>query len=166
MDKTQLSIYLIKQSGSQYSSVFWLNANDESTPKAGLAALMTEVTGIPADSTVTDAHKEEQLVQQARQWLSQQDNNKWLIVYDNYDDPCLPGMDSSTGYDIRTYFPQREQGSILITTRSPRLFFAKQLPLKKMEDTKQSLAILAAPSGRTTKGGKTRLVATKHNHNS
>jgi hypothetical protein len=75
-------------------------------------------------------------------------------VYDNYDDPRLPGMDSSTGYDIRTYFPQRTQGSILITTRSSRLPFAKQVRLKKLEDIEQSLAILAARSRGKVDGGK------------
>lgn len=66
-------------------------------------------------------------------------------------------MGSSTGYDVRAYFPPRAQGSILITTRSPRLLFAKQLPLKKLDDVEQSLAILAAGSGRTVDGGKTKI---------
>jgi hypothetical protein len=107
MGKTQLSIRFIKESGSQYSSVFWLNAKDENRLKAGLAAFATEVTGTSAPSYLTDMHEEERLVQQARQWLSEQGNDKWLIVYDNYDDPYFPGIDSSTGYDIRTYFSQR-----------------------------------------------------------
>jgi hypothetical protein len=64
-------------------------------------------------------------------------------------------MDSLTGYDIRRYFPARAQGSILITTRSPRLSFAKQLRLKKLEKIEQSLAILAARSGRNVTGGET-----------
>ena len=154
MGKTQLGIHLIKRSASTYSAVLWLNAKDEDTLKAGLAALGAEFTETSAYSSLTDTHEEERLVQQARQWLSQPGNDKWLVMYDNYDDPRLPGMDSSTGYDIRAYFPSRAQGSILITTRSPRLRFAKQLPLKKLEDIKQSLAILAATSGRKVDGGK------------
>lgn len=43
---------------------------------------------------------------------------------------------------------------MLITTRSPRLVFAKQLPLKKLGDIEQSLAILAAGSGCKVDGGK------------
>jgi hypothetical protein len=97
--KTQLSIQFIKRLGSQHPSVFWLNAKDESTVKGGLAALAIEVTEGPATSALIDIHEEERLVQQARQWLSQCDNARWLIVYDNYDDPRLPGMDSVTGYN-------------------------------------------------------------------
>ena len=154
MGKTQLSMRLIQRSGGEYSSVWWLNAKDENTLKAGLAALASEVTTSSATSSLADAHEEERLVQQARQWLSDRGNDKWLMVYDNYDDPRLPGMDSSTGYDIRNYFPPRAQGSILITTRSPRLLFAKQLQLKKLENIEQSLAILATGSGREVSGGK------------
>ncbi|KAL2037794.1 hypothetical protein N7G274_009519 [Stereocaulon virgatum] len=152
MGKTQLGIHMIRRSASRYSSVYWLNAKDENTLKAGLAALAMEVTEISASPVLTDVHEEERLVQQARQWLSQQGNDKWLIVYDNYDNPRLPGIDSATGYDIRTYFPSRAQGSILITTRSPRLTFAKQLRITKLQDIDQSLAILATRSGRKVDG--------------
>lgn len=154
MGKTQLSIHMIQRSGSQYSSVFWLNAKDENTLKAGLTALAVQVAEIPASSTIADVHEEERLVQQARQWLSQRGNDKWLVVYDNYDDPCLPGIESSTGYDIRRYFPPRAQGSTLITTRSPRLPFGKQLQLQKLDNIEQSLAILVARSGRKVVRGK------------
>ena len=116
---------MIRRIGSQYSLVYWLNTKDENTLKAGLAVLAVEVAETPVSSTLTDVHEEERLVHQARQWLSQADNNRWLIVYDNYDDPRLPGMDSATGYDIRKYFPLRAQGSTLITTRSQRLPFRR-----------------------------------------
>jgi hypothetical protein len=41
----------------------------------------------------TDPQEEEQLVRQARQWLSRPDNDSWLVVYDNYDDPRLPELE-------------------------------------------------------------------------
>ena len=159
--KTQLGIHMIRRSGGRYSLVYWLNAKDENTLKAELAVLALEVTEISASSTLTDAYKEERLVQQARQWLSQQGNDKWLIVYDNYDNPRLPGIDSATGYDIRAYFPSRAQGSILITTRSPRLAFAKQLRVTKLQDIGQSLAILATRSGRKVDGGGRKTIDTE-----
>jgi len=150
MGKTQLSVHLARQSVHTYSSILWFNAKDESTLKAGMAALAAEVT----EYSARDMHEEERMVQQARLWLSQPSNDRWLLVYDNYDDPCLPGIDSSTGFDIRQYFPQRAQGSILITTRSPRLSFAKQLRLQKLDNINQSLTILATRSGREINGGE------------
>jgi hypothetical protein len=153
MGKTQLSIQFAKRFGETYSSVFWLNAKDENTLKAELAALTAQVMGNHISSSRTDS-QEERMVQQAREWLSRPDNNKWLVIYDNYDDPRLSGINSSTGYDIRDFFAYRAQGSILITTRSPRLAYAKQLRLNKFDDVNQSLTILARQSGRTTEGGE------------
>ena len=103
---------------------------------------------------MTDVQEEERMVRRAREWLSQRDNGGWLLVYDNYDDPRLPGIQSSTGYDIRDFFPHRAQGSILITTRSPRITFAKQLRLQKLDNVDQSLAILATRSGRRINEGE------------
>ena len=154
MGKSQLSIHFARRFADTYSSLFWLNAKDESTLKAGLAALAAQVTEDRVPPTVTGLHKEEWMVQQARQWLSRPGNDRWLVVYDNYDDPRLPGIDSSTGYDIRNFFPQRVHGSILITTRSPRLTFAKNLRLGKLDDINQSLTILATRSGRKVKEGE------------
>ena len=151
MGKTQLSVQFATRFGETYSSVFWLNAKDENTLKASLVALAAQVVDNPTSSS--DAHEEDRMVEQARQWLSQAENDRWLLVYDNYDDPRLPGIPSSTGYDIRRFFPHRVHGSILITTRSPRITFAKQLRLEKLDDVDQGLKILAARSGREG-GGK------------
>lgn len=90
-------------------------------------------------ASADDSYEEERMVEQVRQWLSQPDNNRWLVLYDNYDNPLLPGITSTTSYDIRDYFPHRAHGSILITTRSPRLGFAKQLAVKKLDDLAQKL---------------------------
>jgi hypothetical protein len=151
MGKTQLSIHFARKFVDTYSSVFWLNGTDESTLKAGLAELAAQVMEDYTPPSVNDAQEGEQMAQLARQWLSRPDNDKWLVIYDNYDDPHLPGMDSSTGYDIRHFFPHRAHGSILITTRSPRL---KQLRLDKLDNIDQSLSILAARSGRQIRGGE------------
>jgi hypothetical protein len=70
---------------------------------------------------MNDSHEEDRTVQQMWQWFSRLDNDGWPVVYDNYDNPLVPGIASTTNYDIRDYFPYREHGSILITTRSPRL---------------------------------------------
>ena len=158
MGKTQLSIQFARKFVDTYSSIFWLNGKDENTLKAGLAALAAQVVENYTPPSVNDVQGQEQeqerMAQQARQWLSRPDNDRWLVVYDNYDDPRLPGMDSSTGYDIRHFFPHRAHGSILITTRSPRLTYAKQLRLNKIDNIDQSLSILATRSGREINGGE------------
>lgn len=46
-----------------------------------------------------------------QRWLSEEGNDRWLLIFDKYDDPQLPGIRSATGYDIRRFFPTRSQGS-------------------------------------------------------
>ena len=157
MGKTQLSLAHVRDCADDYSSVFWVNAKDESSLRQSIAALSAVAFPESAGPAAPSADDEELKIDRVRRWLSEPGDDQWLLIFDNYDDPCLPGMGSSTGYDIRVYFPPRAQGSILITTRSPRLLFAKQLPLKKLDDVEQSLAILAAGSGRTVDGGKTKI---------
>ena len=157
MGKTQLSLAHVRDCADDYSSVFWVNAKDEASLRQSMAALSAVVFPESAGPAAPSANYEKLKIDRVRRWLSEPGNDQWLLIFDNYDDPCLPGMSSSTGYDVRAYFPPRAQGSILITTRSPLLLFAKQLPLKKLDDVEQSLAILAAGSGRTVDGGKTKI---------
>jgi hypothetical protein len=151
MGKTQLSIHFARRFADTYSSIFWLNAQDESTLKAGLVKIAAQVLEEPS---VNNSSEEERIVQQMRQWFSRPDNDEWLVIFDNYDNPRVPRITSTTSYDIRDYFPHRVQGSILVTTRSPRLSFAKQLAVKKLDDINQSLNILATRSGREIIKGK------------
>ena len=154
MGKTQLSLAHIRECADDYSSVFWVNAKDETSLRRSMADLGAVVFHESTGPAAQSADNEKLKIDKVRRWLSEPGNEQWLLIFDNYDDPRLPGMNSLRGYDIRVYFPHRAQGSILVTTRSPRLLFAKQLPLKKLEDVEQSLAILAVGSGRKVDGGK------------
>jgi hypothetical protein len=154
MGKTQLSIAFAKQSRAVFSSVFWMNAKDELGLKQDLVALSQRIFEQSQPSSVGGQVDEDQIIEQLRRWFSRAGNDRWLILFDNYDDPKIPGVKSDTGYDIRRYFPHRSQGSILITTRSRRLKFAKQLRLQKIEDVEQSVAILSQRSDRDLKNGQ------------
>ena len=146
LGKTQLAITYAERYHQKYSSVFWLDAKDESTLKQELAGLAEIVLEQGQNDAATSAD-EESTIKQVKQWFSIPNNDRWLLILDNYDDPMLPGIKSVTGYDIRSYFPSRNQGSILITTRSEKLGFAECLELKELQDIAQSLEILSLRSG-------------------
>jgi hypothetical protein len=55
----------------------------------------------------------EEMAQEVFQWLAQEHNNKWLLIFDNIDKEPL----DEGGFDIMPYFPPSDHGSILITTR-------------------------------------------------
>ncbi|KAL9035319.1 MAG: hypothetical protein Q9214_006638, partial [Letrouitia sp. 1 TL-2023] len=151
--KTQLGLHFARQYHHRYSAIVWLNTSSEVTLKAAYVSLAQRIRRHNKQSEirqgeVTEQLKEEQAIQLVRQWLSQAENKTWLLMFDNYDDPRLPGIGSSTGYDIRSFFPYSTQGSILITTRSSRITFAKVVRLSKFDHLNQSLAVLTRRSGR------------------
>ena len=159
MGKTQLSLHFARQHHQCYSAVIWLNASSEVALKTAYMSLAQRIQRHnkqreAGQSEVIVQLKQEQAIQLVRQWLSQAENKTWLLMFDNYDDPRLPGIRSSTGYDIRTFFPYSTQGSILITTRSSRITFAKSLRLNKFNDLNLSLAVLTRRSGRQAHEGK------------
>jgi hypothetical protein len=152
--KTQLSLAHIRECAEEYSSVFWVNAKDETSLKqsmADLAAIVIHQSSTPAVQSTDD---EKVKIKQVRRWLSEPGNDRWLLIFDNYDDPHLPGIQSSTGYDIRPFFPPRSQGRIIITSRSPRLTFGRQLRVRKLEDVKTGVAILSQRSGQDFSQGE------------
>lgn len=66
--------------------------------------LEREVDGKNADQVVAAVIK---------QWLSIRGNSKWILVFDNVDNPKFPGISDPQAYDIGSYFPEAHQGSIL-----------------------------------------------------
>ncbi|KAL8976675.1 MAG: hypothetical protein Q9205_007369, partial [Flavoplaca limonia] len=153
MGKTQLSLQFARQHHQRYSAVFWLNTSSELTLKAAYVSLAQRIRHHNKQSKIGQGEvieqlKEEQAIKLVRQWLSQAENKTWLLMFDNYDDPQLPGICSSTVYNIRTFSPYSTQGSILITTRSSRITFAKLMSLNKFVNLNQSLAVLVRRSGR------------------
>ena len=148
MGKTQLSLAYARQYSSSYTSIFWINAKDIASLKENLAEFGAMV--LAESSTSYDEREFDQalLIKQFLWWLSRIDNPGWLLIFDNYDDPSLPGSKSATGYDIRKHFPARAHGSILITTRSKALIFSKQLNLQRLNDFEISLSILSERSSR------------------
>ena len=159
MGKTQLGLHFARQHHQRYSAVIWLNASSEVTLKTAYMFFAQRIRCHNkqreiGQGEVAEQLKEEQIIQLIRQWLSQAENKTWLLMFDNYDDPRLPGTRSSTGYDIRTFFPYSTQGSILITTRSSRITFAKSMRFNKFDDFNLSLAVLTRRSGRQAHEGK------------
>jgi hypothetical protein len=158
LGKTQLGVAFARLYQAMYSSVLWLNARDELALRRDFVALLRRLFPDPSQDLgpSSDQKEEKQAVHQVRQWLSRDGNDRWLVLLDNYDDPKLPGVKSETGFDVRQYFPYRSQGSILITTRSTRLTFAKHLKLQKLESVDESVAILSERSGRDFSQGESR----------
>jgi hypothetical protein len=136
--KTQLAITYAKLHRSSYTSIFWLNATSEATLSKSLYAVASRV--FPLETI--NKHEDNQLRLQMSNWLSELDNNRWLLIYDNYDDP--------NQYDISKFYPSVAHGSIIITTRTPEDLQGERIEIKHMLKAEDGLKILASRSGRSS----------------
>lgn len=147
LGKTQLSLAYARACSMRYTSIFWVNAKDESSLRRGLCT-MADMVMTDTPSLTTTTKDDQPQVDRVRQWLSEEWNHQWLMIFDNYDDPNLPSIHSNSGFDIRSYFPHRVHGHILITTRTPKLTFSRRLKLSKFNSADLCLAVLAQRAGR------------------
>ncbi|KAA6406627.1 MAG: TPR repeat protein [Lasallia pustulata] len=150
--KTQLAVTFVKEHRDTYSAIFWLNGKNEDTLKQSFAVMANRLyKEYPSSAllrTAAEAKDVDQIVVIIRQWLSAKENHRWMLVFDNIDNPKLPGNEDPQAYDVRLYFPEAYQGSILITTRSSRLKIGKVVSVQKLVDIRESIAILTSTSGR------------------
>ena len=70
------------------------------------------------------------------------------MIYDNYDNPKLPGNTDPAALDIRKFLPESYQGAVIITTRSSQVKIGHQIQIRKLESVHDSLEILSNTSRR------------------
>jgi NB-ARC domain len=153
--KTQLTIEYITRHKEKYTAIFWLNANDEDTLKLGFRDIAQHIlegeNDMPSTSTLASVDLSgnlDQVVKAVKTWLNLQRNTRWLIIYDNYDNPRTPGNLDRSAVDIREFFPQADHGSIIITTRSAQVSQGHRIHVQKLPNIHQGLEILSNTSKR------------------
>ncbi|KZL70068.1 NB-ARC and TPR domain protein [Colletotrichum tofieldiae] len=151
MGKTQLTIAYAKRHRSDYSAVVWLNARDETSLKQSFhqtaQRILREHPSVAYLQIAITNRDFNEVTEAVKRWLDEPGNDRWLVIYDNYDDVRLDGRggadqsvrcvtesgyDSgksrqpkeadSKAYDIRPFFPETDLGgAIIITTRSSKV---------------------------------------------
>lgn len=134
--KTQLAILYAKRFRSLYSSIIWLNAKDEVALQKSLQSSAQHLLTTEAASKL----KPDQVWAYMSDWLSEYGNNRWLLIFDNYDDPGQ--------YDITKYYPSVAHGTIIITTRQQDCVNGEQMLLVSLKKIEDSMQILTTRSGR------------------
>jgi hypothetical protein len=152
MGKTQLSAAYAKRHKESYSAIFWLNIKDEDALKQSFARvarqILREHPSASHPSNMGGNTDLDEVVDAVKAWLSLPDNTRWLMIYDNYDNPRLPGNTDPAAVDIRQFLPESYQGSIIITTRSSQVRFGHSIQIRKLENIHDSLEILSKVSRR------------------
>ncbi|KAJ6081476.1 hypothetical protein N7499_006350 [Penicillium canescens] len=148
--KTQLAIKFSQQHQYDYSAVFWFDAKTEDTLKQSFRSHAGRVKGLVrsmADRT-TELDDVDQNVKDLKLWLAKPGNHRWLLIFDNVDNPKVPDNKDPGAFDIKTYFPEANQGSIIITTRVTTLCIGKMFSVEKLSDPREGLAVLTSTSSR------------------
>jgi hypothetical protein len=149
--KTQLAVSFLKRHVDSYWAVVWLDAKTEDALRQGFALTAKRLHKYhPASELLRRAVESkdiEDTVANVKDWFSIKGNHRWLLVFDNVDNPKLPGVEDPQAYDVESYFPETHQGSIIITTRSARLGIGHVVSVQKL-GIRESIAILSSTSGR------------------
>ncbi|RDW69390.1 hypothetical protein BP6252_08410 [Coleophoma cylindrospora] len=150
--KTQLTIAYAKRHKDNYSAIFWLNIKDEDSLKQSFAKVARQISRQhPSARQLISIEVEKDLdkvVDRVKAWLSLPNNTRWLVIYDNYDNPELAGNTDPTAVDIRKYLPEAYQGSIVITTRSSHVRNGHTIQVRKLMNVRDSLEVLSYTSRR------------------
>jgi hypothetical protein len=124
--KTQLAVQFARSNHTEFSAVLWLDGASEGSLKHSIALLTSRIPqGQISDAcrayTTGDGGDIEAAIKEVMGWLSEPDNSRWLLIFDNVDrEHKGPNVDSEA-YDVTSYFPEADHGAILITTRIANL---------------------------------------------
>lgn len=150
--KTQLAIAYTKAHRDDYSAIFWMNIKDEVSVKQSYSRLarriLQEHPSASQLGTITDESKPDEVVGAVKRWLEYAKNTRWLMVFDNYDNPKVPGNVDPGLVDIRQFLPEVHHGSVIVTTRSSKVSIGRRMKVGKLEDIRDSLQILSNVSHR------------------
>ncbi|EXM13252.1 hypothetical protein FOTG_18293 [Fusarium oxysporum f. sp. vasinfectum 25433] len=163
MGKTQLAVAFAKRNHAHYSAIFWMNATGEETLKQSflkVAKRILQEHPSVAYLELAVAHQDmDETVKAVKRWLSERSNNRWLIIYDNYDHPRTNKRNSwhndgivIRAFDIRPFFPESHHGAMIVTTRSSTVKLGQTIRLSKLKRIEDSLQILESTSNRERLG--------------
>lgn len=123
--KTQLALAYARKYQETYSAILWLNGNSKDTLLQSLAAFGKHVpTSRSLELLVGGTSHAPDVEAEARavlRWLALKGNRQWLVVIDNVDREYQPDNKDPQAYDVSSFFPFADHGSLLITTRLPSL---------------------------------------------
>jgi hypothetical protein len=147
--KTQLTVAYAKRHKDSYSAIFWLNIKDEDSLKQSFAKVAKQILREhPSASGLSSVDIKGDLDEVIKSWLSLPNNTRWLMIYDNYDNPKLPGNTDPAAVNIYKFLPESYQGSVIITTRSSQIKIGHPIRIGKLKNVGDSLEILSNISRR------------------
>ncbi|GIK07159.1 hypothetical protein Aspvir_002814 [Aspergillus viridinutans] len=117
MGKSQLALQFARLHKDDFTAVVWLDARSRQTVTRSLARVYVNLPDIKTLGEPQSQKEMENRAKQVLKWLETPENSKWLLIFDNVPHALGEGRVDDEGYDIRSFFPQVDRGSIIITAR-------------------------------------------------
>jgi hypothetical protein len=124
--KTQLAVEFASQHQRKFSAVFWLDGSSKDSVMqsiAGCASRIPEgqISQLSRTYSTGSTVDINMVIREVMEWLAQEDNVKWLLIFDNVDREYGRHTSDPKAYDITQYFSGADHGFVLITTRLAKL---------------------------------------------
>ena len=124
--KTQIAAEFMRCHQDDFDSIFWMNGASRESLQASFVTAATRifrntVTEILNTNSSTSKQDLNVIVRKVLDWLAISGNEKWLLIFDNYNQEDGVSTTDSVAYDIEQYIPNSNRGSILVTTRLARI---------------------------------------------
>jgi hypothetical protein len=153
--KTQLAIEFARKHRDSYTAIFWLEGKSQEILVRSIASIIKRIPGAQQPTpTLKEVKGDEDVKKQAEEalaWLALERNSNWLLIYDNIDQDTLwcSNVEDEDSFNVESFFPRTDKGSIIITTRLRRLRdLGSPLPLGVL-NREDAMAVLAESAGRT-----------------
>lgn len=149
--KTQLAIAYARKYQHTYSAIIWVNGNSTDTVLQSLAGFarragVSRAASLDA-STAQQAPEMKAEANAALKWLALERNHRWLMIFDNVDREVGSDHEDAQAYDVTSFLPAADHGSILITTRLFSLGeIGRSTEVARLHST-QALELLSNRSG-------------------
>ena len=162
--KTQLSVEFMRKYQQSYSAVFWLDGSSKERLRRSIADLAGRLPQHQLSEESRSYSQEgdadiDRVVKDVLRWFSQALNDQWLLVFDNVDrEFSVPSRDPEA-FNVKEYFPEADQGSILITSRLASLWMlgTKDIKLGPVDEM-QGQGILKNSLGESGEGNLIRSI--------
>ena len=111
--KTQLAIAHARKHQHTYSAIVQVDGNSKDTVLQSLSAF--------GRHAAQQAPNIEAKVTAVLRWLALEGNSRWLMIFDNVDRDVRSSEEDDQAFDVESFLPPADHGSVLITTRRPFL---------------------------------------------
>jgi hypothetical protein len=147
--KSQLAAEFAKKYKASFSSVFRVDGSAEETLKWSIASIQHHLKGCvfssKAQSYAQSAKNLERAVTEVLDWFSLEKNDQWLLIINDLVTEAPSSDKDSQKFDLKTFLPTVDHGSVLITTRESQNYeYGPEMKLEMLSADQAEMFLVGA----------------------